>query len=108
MSEARDAAISATRDYDSEEEEYCDVSVIDPLDLEPIDTPYWSSDLPQIPFNIEIVVAWNFTNTSHTKSLVIRNQSDPDNLWIDSSTKDEFIRLTDAKYWIALPELPEE
>jgi hypothetical protein len=70
------------------------------------DNPNWSSNLSAIPFDTEIVVAWNFTNSTHTKTLVIRKETEPSTLWFDNL--DECINLSDARYWISFPELPSE
>ena len=124
MSEARDAAIAATQDYEEPiDEEYfeslgCDddpdaiqnydseeKSIIDPLDLGDHSTSHWSSDLSSIPFDTEVVVAWNFTNSMSTKSIMIRSSDTPAILGLDDQMS--FIMLRDAKYWLALPDLPE-
>lgn len=68
--------------------------------------PAWSSDLSQIPFDVEVTVAWNFTNSTHTKSIVTRVRLDPDVLWLDGL--EHCINLSDARYWIGYPELPKD
>lgn len=75
----------------------------EPPELTPIQ---WSYDLSSIPYNKEVAVAWNFTNTTHTKSIVTRYESDPLRLYLDH-TSTQFILISDAKCWIDFPELPE-
>ncbi len=74
----------------------------------------WSSDLSSVPLEKEIVVAWNFTNSMCTKSVAMRDSANLEILWLDALTgsgvksKGHYIKLSDAKYWLALPELPAE
>lgn len=86
-------------------DDYYQVDVIDPLDL-PLPSA-WSSDLSEIPFDVEVTVAWNFTNSTHTKSIVIRHSDTPGILWLDN-LQHQFITIEDARYWIGYPELPKD
>lgn len=66
----------------------------------------WSTDADSIPFDKEILVAWNFTNSTHTKAIVTRDSKEnPKRLWLDYHGKG-FILLEDVKYWMDIPEVP--
>ena len=65
----------------------------------------WQTEPQSIPFDVEVLVAWNFTNSRYTTSVMIRHADQPDCLWLDTDKR--FINLSYAKYWRMIPAIPE-